>query len=124
MDLDSIHNDYQRHLPYLWLMPQYEAQKLRKWGSGQAPEGYIQEFLGPFGLGPFDIPGGRIMGDTTTLWVVELLELWRSSGDGALLEDLWPTARRALQWLMTNAQPQGLPDRLYSTYDILWMQCE
>lgn len=123
MDLDSIHNDYQRHLPYLWLMPQYEAQKLRKWGSGQAPEGYIQEFLGPFGLGPFDIPGGRIMGDTTTLWVVELLELWRSSGDGALLEDLWPTARRALQWLMTNAQPLGLPDRLYSTYDIIWLEC-
>ena len=26
MDLDSIHNDYQRHLPYLWNLPQIEMQ--------------------------------------------------------------------------------------------------
>ena len=103
-------------------MPAFEAQKLRKWGSGQAPEGYIQEFLGQFGVSPFDVPGGRIMGDTTTLWVVELLELWWSTGDGALLADLYPTAQRALQWLMANAQPQGLPDKLYSTYDIEWLE--
>ena len=121
MDLDSIHNDYQRHLPYLWLMPQFEAQKLRKWASGQDASGFIQEFLGPFGVGPFDVPGGRIMGDTTTLWVVELLELWRGTGDDALLDDLYPTAARALAWLMANAAPLGLPERLYSTYDILWL---
>jgi len=121
MDLDSIHNDYQRHLPYLWLMPDFEAQKLRKWASGQPPEGYIQEFLGQFGVSPFDIPGGRIMGDTTTLWVVELLELWRNTGDGALLAELYPAAARALQWLMANAAPLGLPEKLYCTYDILWL---
>ena len=33
-----------------------------------------QEYLGAFGLGPFDTPGGRTMGDTTTLWAVELYE--------------------------------------------------
>ena len=104
------------------MMPQFEAQKLRKWASGQMPAGYIQEFLGPFGVGPFDVPGGRIMGDTTTLWVVELLELWQSTGDGALLDDLYPTAQRALGWLMANAVPQGLPEKLYSTYDILWLE--
>lgn len=121
MDLDSIHNDYQRHLMYLWLMPDFEAQKLRKWGSGQAPDGHIPEFLGPFGVGPFDVPGGRIMGDTTTLWVVELFELWRSTGDAALLAELYPTAVLALGWLMGNAAPLGLPERLYCTYDILWL---
>jgi non-lysosomal glucosylceramidase len=121
MDLDSIHNDYQRHLPYLWLLPQIEAQKLRKWGSGQDPTGFIYEYLGPFGVGPFDVPGGRIMGDTTTLWVVELLELYRNTGDGALLAELWPTATRAIAWLIGNAAPLGLPERLYSTYDILWL---
>ena len=61
------------------------------------------------------------MGDTTTLWVVELLELWRSSGDGELLAELYPIASRALQWLMANAAPLGLPEKLYSTYDILWL---
>ena len=121
MDVDSIHNDYQRHLPYLWTMPEFEVGKLRKWASGQDPSGYIQEFLGPFGVGPFDIPGGRIMADTTTLWVVELFEIWRATGDEALLTDLYPTATRALTWLMNNSAPLGLPEKLYSTYDILWL---
>jgi len=121
IDVDSIHNDYQRHLPYLWTMPQFEAQKLRKWASGQDATGFIQEFLGPFGVGPFDVPGGRIMGDTTTLWVVELLELWQETGDDALLAELWPTAVRAIGWLVENARPLGLPEKLYSTYDILWL---
>jgi len=121
MDLDSIHNDYQRHLPYMWLAPQFEAQKLRKWASGQDASGFIQEFLGPFGVGPFDIPGGRIMGDTTTLWVVELLELWRNTGDDALVAELYPAAARAVAWLIGNAAPLGLPEKLYCTYDILWL---
>ena len=149
MDLDAIHIDYQRHLPCelgrrravllllllscsllpppsadLWLMPQFETQKLRKWASGQVlPAGYIQEFLGPFGVGPFDVPGGRIMGDTTTLWIVELLELYRHTGDESLLADLWPTAARALAWAVNNsAGAGGLPFELYCTYDILWMK--
>ena len=109
-------------MPYLWLFPQFEQQKLRKWASGQDPTGFIYEFLGPFGVGPFDVPGGRIMGDTTTLWVIELLELWRQTGDEALLAEQWPTAAGALAWLMNNSSPLGLPEKLYSTYDILWLE--
>ena len=42
--LHTQHNDYQRHMMYLWLMPLFEAGKLRKWGSGQVlPAGYIRE---------------------------------------------------------------------------------
>ena len=71
---------------YLWLFPEFEEQKLRKWASGQDNvTGVIQEFLGPFGVGPFDVPGGRIMGDTTSIWCLELLEVWRQTGDDALL---------------------------------------
>ena len=105
-------------------MPQFEAQKLRKWASGQVlPAGYIQEFLGPFGVGPFDVPGGRIMGDTTTLWLSELYEIWLSTGDNDLLAELWPTAARALEWAISNAGGAGgLPFEIYCTYDILWMK--
>ena len=45
-DLDSIHNDYQRHLPYLWMFPEFERQKLVKWGSGQSGDGHIGECSG------------------------------------------------------------------------------
>jgi len=122
IDVDSIHNDAQRHLPYLWLLPEYPTQLLRKWASGQMPEGYIQEFLGPFGAGPFDVPGGRIMGDTTSMWVIGLFEMWRHTGDDALLTELYPVVQGALSWMMNNSAPLGLPEKLYSTYDILWLE--
>jgi glycogen debranching enzyme len=46
--------------------------------------------------------------DTTPLWVVGLLELWRNSGDDALVAELYPTAARAVGWLISNAAPLGL----------------
>ena len=31
VNVDSVHNDYQRHLLYLWAFPQAETQKLEAW---------------------------------------------------------------------------------------------
>lgn len=118
-DVDSIHNDYQRHLPYLWLLPEFELSKMRKWGSGQATDGHIWEYLGSFSLGPLDQPGGRTMGDTTTLWVMELLELWHNTGDEDFLLEMWPIAKRAVYWQIQEASQIGLPWHLVCTYDII-----
>ena len=100
-----MHNDYQRHLAYLWVMPFFETSKMREWASGQAGDGHIQvcdgnilfcslhsaltfclssrsskqEYLGDFGVGPIDVPGGRTMGDVTTVWILELLELYKQA---------------------------------------------
>jgi non-lysosomal glucosylceramidase len=125
-DVDSIHNDYQRHLPYVWLFPDNEVNKMLKWASGQvvdpasADYGLIYEYLGSFGLGPLDVPGGRVMADTTSLWVVEALEMWRATGDAELLAQLYPTAARAVAWQVARARRTGqnLPDHLVNTYDI------
>lgn len=122
-DVDSIHNDYQRHLPYLWLFPENEVQKMEKWASGQVTEpgngefGLIYEYLGAFSLGPLDVPGGRVMADTTSLWVVEALELWRNTGDGDLLQRFYPTVARALTWQVNRARRAGvgIPDHLVNT---------
>jgi hypothetical protein len=45
-DLDSVHNDYQRHLPYLWAVPQFELQKSELYESCQQPDGMITESPG------------------------------------------------------------------------------
>ena len=45
----SIHNDYQRHLGYLWVMPFFETSKMREWASGQAGDGHIQARRGEAG---------------------------------------------------------------------------
>ena len=32
-DVDSVHNDFQRHLLYQWMFPEFERQKIEAWGS-------------------------------------------------------------------------------------------
>jgi non-lysosomal glucosylceramidase len=32
-DIDSVHNDYQRHMPYMLYFPETEMQKLRYWAK-------------------------------------------------------------------------------------------
>eukprot|EP00698_Gefionella_okellyi_P024626 TRINITY_DN8763_c0_g1_i1.p1 TRINITY_DN8763_c0_g1~~TRINITY_DN8763_c0_g1_i1.p1 ORF type:complete len:1014 (+),score=226.22 TRINITY_DN8763_c0_g1_i1:103-3144(+) len=118
-DVDSVHNDYQRHLPYLWLFPRTEMQKMREWGAGQPEDGHIWEYLASFGLGPMDQWGGRIMGDVTSVWLIELWEIYSQTGDSAFLQELYPTAVRAIGWQMAQAKEIGLPMHLVCTYDII-----
>ena len=122
-DVDSVHNDYQRHLMYIWAYPDFEISKMRAFGSvGQDPDGHVVENLGSFSLGPIDEPGGRTMADTSSIFVLELLELWRHLADDALLVELWPSAARATAWMASNAQALGLPLHLVSTYDMLGIE--
>ena len=47
-DVDSVHNDYQRHLLYLWAFPEFELNKMAAWSTfAQDPkDGHIWESLG------------------------------------------------------------------------------
>ena len=117
-----MHNDYQRHLLYLWVAPDFEVQKVSAWLTwAQAADGHVHETLAGFNHGPLDVPGGRTMADTTSLVLLELHELWRH---GALsttqLAALWPGAARALRWCVANADGTdgyALPQHLTNTYD-------
>ena len=104
------------------MMPEFEVSKMWKWASGQAPDGHLPEYLGSFGLGPLDIPGGRTMGDTTTIWIIETLELYLHTGDISLVTQWYPVAVKALDWLIAASQQLGLPYELVCTYDILDLQ--
>lgn len=119
-DVDSVHNDYQRHLLYLWAYPRFETQKLEAWGTwAQASDGHVQESLAYTGK-PMDQPGGRLMGDTTSIFILELFELWRNTGSIELARRLWPSVQRALNWMIDNAMGSdgfGLPQYLETTYD-------
>jgi non-lysosomal glucosylceramidase len=82
----------------------------------------MPEYLGDFGLGPLDKTGGRTMADTTTLWVTELFEFWINTGDVAMVNEMWPAAKRAIAWLIGAAEQIGLPWHLVCTYDILVLE--
>eukprot|EP01116_Phalansterium_solitarium_P010681 TRINITY_DN2576_c0_g2_i1.p1 TRINITY_DN2576_c0_g2~~TRINITY_DN2576_c0_g2_i1.p1 ORF type:complete len:1038 (+),score=373.87 TRINITY_DN2576_c0_g2_i1:144-3257(+) len=115
-DLDSVHNDYQRHLPYFWAVPDFESQKSELYENCQAADGHIPENPG---FAMTDECGGRVMGDTTTIWLLELLEVWRHTNNTQRLADAWPAAIRAIKWQAGVSAEYGLPSHLVCTYDIL-----
>jgi hypothetical protein len=45
----------------------------------QQDDGMIQEYLSPFSIGKIDEPGGREMGDVTSIWIVELYEAYKGT---------------------------------------------
>ena len=88
----SVHNDYQRHLLYIWAFPEFETQKMEGWGSwAQDPEdGHVFECLAGFGHGPLDRPTGRYMGDTTSIFVLEVYEYYMHTGNKTWVHSMWP----------------------------------
>jgi non-lysosomal glucosylceramidase len=121
-DLDSVHNDYQRHLPYLWAVPSFEMQKSELYQACQetgVDAGMITENPG-FNFG--DNCGGRRMGDVTTIWILEVLEIWRGTNDTERLKAAWPAVVRGMEWQIRQSIDQGLPAHLVCTYDILGME--
>lgn len=132
-DMDSVHNDFQRHLPYLWAFPEVEVQKSQTWAAFAGADGHINEELSVGCLGPpggLDQAGGRLMADVTTVWTLGLLELYRFGAlerivhrDGGLplVQSLWPKVQGALRWQLSQCQNKdapNLPAYLVCTYDI------
>jgi hypothetical protein len=64
------------------------------------------------------------MGDTTTIFIIEVFEFWKQSADPdaslKLVKDLWsPHMQNAVNWTIANAAEGsfGLPQKLTTTYD-------
>ena len=72
-----------------------------------AQTGHVDECLGGFGHGALDKPTGRMMGDTTTLFILELYEILQHTADIAFVKKMWPSAKNALEWCMGNANKNG-----------------
>ena len=120
-DVDSVHNDHQRHLPYILYFPETEKIKMRAWAKYQQADGMIQEALAVGCLGdtvPYDDHGGRRMGDVTSIFILETLELYRWTSDAAFLKDMYPHILAGVKWQLSTSSSFGLPEHLECTYDI------
>jgi len=120
-DIDSVHNDYQRHIPYILYFPETEKQKLRAHAMTQQADGMVQEELSGGGLGPtppWETPSTRIMADVSTLFTAQVWQFYSWSNDVAFLKEMYPHVRAATLWQI-GVSPQGLPEHLVNTYDIL-----
>ena len=83
-------------------------QKLKQYAV-LAADGHVNENPGFF---PGQSGGGRVMGDTTTIWLLEMLEIYQHTGEMTLLLELWPQVQRAATWQIKAAAEIGLPFKL------------
>jgi glycogen debranching enzyme len=84
------------------------VQKLRQYAI-LAADGHVNENPG---FRPGQPGGGRVMGDTTTIWLLELLEVYQHTGELTLIESLWPQVQRAAAWQIASTAEIGLPFKL------------
>ena len=120
-DIDSVHNDYQRHMPYILYFPETEKQKIRAHAVTQQGDGMIQEELsggctGP--IPPWESASTRPMGDVSSLFILEIWQLYAWSNDLAFVRELWTNISAAARWQI-SVSPTGLPEHLVNTYDLL-----
>ena len=63
-----------------------------------------------------DYAGGRVMADTTAMFVVGLYHYYQWTGDQATLDRLWPAAKRAMAWVMVDSTKGS--DYFYYNYEL------
>ncbi len=88
-------------------------QKMRVWARFQLDNGMVQEALAGGCGGPplaMDVGVGRVMGDVSSVWLLELVELFQHTGDLALLKELYQHVPWAASWMVrvyAAATPHG-----------------
>jgi len=123
VNMDSIHNDGERHIPYIMFFPNSTVSKMFGWAKYQKSDGMLNEQLACGCTGKldhnFEHGCGRTMSDVSSMFIVYLLEMYRWGGDLEVVKQLWPHAKRAAEWQLSVSQATGLPQHLVTTYDIL-----
>ena len=118
-DLDSIHNDGERHIPYITLWPNAERSKMAAWAHNQlsgSDAGMLAEQI--HNADP-DQPEGRRMADGGSAFIIEVLELLRWANDTTTLELYYGVVKQAVGWQINVSSANGVPFKLQTTYDIL-----
>ena len=115
-DIDSIHNDGERHIPYIMMMTDGTRSKLAAWAGNQQANGMLAEQI--LNTQP-DMPQGRIMSDSTSMFIVYVLELYKWDADVVTLKTYWPVIQKAVSWINSTALEFGVPYKLETTYDVL-----
>ena len=72
-----------------------------------------------FSVGMMDSGGGRIMGDVTSVFLLETYQVWRQQPDRGWLQSVWPSIIRAVHWQVDRSAAIGLPAGVCTTYDYL-----
>jgi hypothetical protein len=88
-------------------------------GWGNAGCGNSSQNWCGFSVGMMDSGGGRIMGDVTSIFILESLQVWRQTADLRWLQSVWPSVIAAVEWEVERSKGLDLPNAVDTTYDYL-----
>lgn len=115
---DSVHNDGERHIPYIMLFPDTVRNKISAWGNlGQLSNGMIDEQLGcgcTSAVPQLDDACGRVMSDVSSMYIQYVYELYKWNNDTALLKASYPHVKKAALWHISTCDKYGVPYKLQS----------
>ena len=112
-DLDAIHIDLYRSLPYTVFFPELEKNVLEAFIKFQRADGWIPHM---FGWPDFDRPNYER--DNNPIFILYACQHLRLTGNEAFSQRVWPAVRHAAQWELAHVRQSGLPTRIDSTYDL------
>ncbi|XP_019862650.1 PREDICTED: uncharacterized protein LOC109591341 [Amphimedon queenslandica] len=131
VNIDSVHNDGERHIPYIFIFPNSTISKLYAWAKYQASNGMIHEQLrcGCMTMSDqsprVEYGCGRTMSDVSSMFIVYLLELLTWHDDPysqQVVRDLYNASKKAAQWHMSVSTAEGIPIHMVDTYDVLRLE--
>ncbi len=113
------------HAFYTQMFPELDMKELRMYAKCQDlvkpyPDGRITHFDGNIhevigdpniGYGVTDWP------DLSTSWMLQVIKLYRWTGDRKFVDDMWPHVKWALEWLKSEDMDGDLIPEGGSTYD-------
>jgi non-lysosomal glucosylceramidase len=118
--LNPGHIDFYRILPYAFFFPSLHKQLLLSHAESQNTEGFIPEQLTTGCFAPdseLGHPGGRVMGDSETVFILWAWQIYSWTGDRQFLDGVWANVKRAADWQIERSTKFGLPEKCENTYD-------
>ncbi len=113
--VDPIHIHFYRALPYELFFPSLSQNLLKQYAAAQSKDGYIREHLAD--RGSPNRPGGRMMGDSCTAFILRVFTNFKWTGDTDFLNEIWANVKKAALWQIKRSAKFGLPQYLNNTYD-------
>ncbi|HXW12866.1 MAG TPA: GH116 family glycosyl-hydrolase, partial [Terriglobia bacterium] len=96
--LNPGHIDFYRILPYAFFFPSLHKQLLLAHAESQNVKGFIPEQLTTGCFAPeseLGHPGGRVMGDSETIFILWAWQIYSWTGDRQFLDRIWANVKQA-----------------------------
>jgi uncharacterized protein (DUF608 family) len=113
--LDPIHVQLYRSQTFACFFPELLKSMLEGFVNTQQDDGRIAHDLGR--SSGFDVPA-NYRRQTSSIFLINVYQYYRATGDREFLERVWPASRKAAEWAIRQSGSLKLPTKLQSTYEI------